>query len=467
MPMNSIYPEPLSSRTAVQTLAAELTRLLAGDVQAPGPPPVLRLEVPISPCNPLEWLGAQRGVTQYYWSDRENAFEMAGMGEADIAPGGARTTEELFQYLRGQLSPGHPSLRYYGGFRFHRGPVKGERWRAFKEYRFIIPRVEVMRRGEACFLACNARCGTKEENARTLETLRTILNEIRFPDYAAPSGIPGIVAREDHPDRAGWERLVQGALDAIAAGALEKVVLARETCFTAEAPFDPVALLLRLSEFSANTFRFCFHPADDRAFIGASPERLYHRNGIYLQSEAIAGTRPRGKTDAQDQALGGELINTPRLRREQQIVVDMLKARFERLCYHVRVEPEPWVLRLSNCQHLCTRLEGLLNDNFADAELIETLHPTPATGGTPRDNALRWIETEEPFDRGIYASPTGWVGYDSAEFCVAIRSGLVLGNTLALYTGAGVLAGSTAREEWDEIENKMANFLTVLNIDAG
>lgn len=429
--------------------------------------PLLRSEIPLLSSNPLEWLGAQRGVTHYYWSDRENEFEMAGIGEADVLVPGERTdTEALFDHIRKQLSPRYPSLRYYGGFRFHRGPVKGDRWRAFKEYRFVIPRVEVVRRADAHFLACNAKAGTPDENLLTLEVLKTTLQSIQFPETCEPAAVPEILGREDHPDRDGWDRLVQGVLDAIARGDLEKVVLARETCFTAEVPLDPVALLRRLSEYSPVSFRFCFHPADDRAFIGASPERLYHRNGCYLQSEAIAGTRPRGKTEKQDRMFGEELMKTPRLRREQQFVVDMVKGRFESLCYHVNVEPEPRVLRLSNCQHLCTRIEGLLNDTFADASLIETLHPTPATGGTPRDKALRYIEAEEPFDRGIYASPTGWVGYDGAEFCVAIRSGLVLGNTLALYTGAGVLAGSAAQEEWDEIETKMANFLMVLNIDA-
>jgi len=466
--MHSKHPEPYPPKTAAQALVAEMTGLLMNTPSGSNPTPVLRAEVPLMACSPLEWLSAQREVTQYYWSDRESTFEMAGIGEADVLiPGEKTDTEALFDHIRRQLSPQYPSLRYYGGFRFHRGPVKGERWRAFKEYRFVVPRVEVVRRADAYFLACNARAGGPDENARTLETVKTTLGNVQFPDTFTTLAVPAILAREDHPDREGWDRLVHGILDAIARGDLEKVVLARETCFTAEVPLDPVALLLRLSEYSPVSFRFCFHPADDRAFIGASPERLYHRNGCYLQSEAIAGTRPRGKTEEQDRMFGEELMKTPRLRREQQFVVDMLKSRFESLCYEVKVEPEPWLLRLSNCQHLCTRIEGLLKDTFADASLIETLHPTPATGGTPRDKALRFIESEEPFDRGIYASPTGWVGYDSAEFCVAIRSGLVLGNTLALYTGAGVLAGSTPQEEWDEIETKLANFLTVLNIDAG
>ena len=285
----------------------------------------------------------------------------------------------------------------------------------------------------------------------------------RFVD-SLPSIIdPVILSRSDAPDRAGWAALINKALGALDTGALDKVVLARETCFTATAPFDAVGLLTRLIDLSPHTFSFCFHPAEDRAFIGASPERLFKRINGYIQSEAVAGTAPRGVTDEKDRALGEALLNSPKDRREQQFVTDMLREHFRRFCYSVEVEPQPHLMRLRNCQHLCTRIEGLLNDAESDAALLEALHPTPAVGGCPRERALKWIEAEEPFDRGIYASPTGWVGYDSAEFCVAIRSGLVQGNTLALYSGAGIVTGSTPKDEWAEIENKMANFLHVLH----
>jgi menaquinone-specific isochorismate synthase len=100
-----------------------------------------------------------------------------------------------------------------------------------------------------------------------------------------------------------------------------------------------------------------------------------------------------------------------------------------------------------------------------DADLIAALHPTPAVGGLPRGAALRWIAKHEPFDRGIYAAPVGWIGLDGAEFCVALRSGLVRGNELALYNGAGIVRGSDPGEEWQEIETKMQNFLSVLDYE--
>jgi menaquinone-specific isochorismate synthase len=388
---------------------------------------------------------------------------MAGVGEADVlSPSDGTDTAALFRHIRAQLSSEHPSLRYYGGFRFHRGPVKGDRWRAFKEYRFVAPRLEVVRRKSGTALCCNARVADPRTNERTLESILADLAALRFPPSPPPVEIPPFTQRTDTPDKAGWHRLVEAALEAIARGDFEKVVLARETCFDADQAWDPVALLKRLEQNTSPAFEFCFHPAPGRAFLGASPERLYKRVNCYVQSEALAGTRPRGRTDAADQWLGLELLNSAKERREHAFVVNMLEQNLGRFCSHTVLENGPSLMRLRNVQHLWTRIEGVLDDVHADADLIETLHPTPAVGGAPRERALSWLAREEPFDRGIFAGPVGWVGYDAAEFCVAIRSGLVQGQTLAVYTGAGIVAGSVPEEEWDEIECKMGNFLEIL-----
>ena len=76
---------------------------------------------------------------------------------------------------------------------------------------------------------------------------------------------------------------------------------------------------------------------------------------------------------------------------------------------------------------------------------------------------MKLIRELEPFDRGWYAAPVGWVGLDSTEFAVAIRSGLVVDETLSLYTGAGIVPGSTPQEEWAEIENKMTSFAEIFD----
>ena len=90
---------------------------------------------------------------------------------------------------------------------------------------------------------------------------------------------------------------------------------------------------------------------------------------------------------------------------------------------------------------------------------MQALHPSP--GGRRSHKQGDHLE-HEPFDRGWYAGPVGWVGPESGEFAVAIRSGLVRGNTLSLYSGAGIVDGSTPDGEWSEIETKLSNALSAL-----
>jgi menaquinone-specific isochorismate synthase len=414
--------------------------------------------------DPLTWLACQQDVTRYYWRDRTGAFTMAGVSEADVlVPSGETDLRGLFNHMRSRMQMRYPSQRYYGGFRFHQGPVRGDRWSKFSAYRFILPAFEVMARSDRVFLVCNIKVAHPDTNARTKEQLIELLGQLRFDEDPPAPSIPGIEDRVDTPDFDRWKQLTEEALEACAQHDLEKVVLARESAFKAKEDFDPISVLRRLSEHSVHAFEFCFQPVLHRAFLGASPERLYKRVNCLIESEALAGTRPRGKTDAEDEEFAEALLKSDKDLREHRFVVRMLRENLQRYCRHLEAEDEPALVRLRNCHHLCTRFEGILDDVDIDAALIGALHPTPAVGGVPRDKALEWLEQAEPFDRGVYAAPVGWVSFDAAEFSVGIRTGLIIRNELTVYSGAGIVPGSVPEEEWAEVENKMANFISVLN----
>jgi menaquinone-specific isochorismate synthase len=123
-------------------------------------------------------------------------------------------------------------------------------------------------------------------------------------------------------------------------------------------------------------------------------------------------------------------------------------------------------LRLARGRHLRSQFEGHLRDDVSTLDVLRTLHPTPAIGGVPTEAAVQAIRTQEPFARGWYAGPVGWIGPDAAEFAVAIRSGLVRDSSLALYSGAGIVDGSVPEAEWDEIEQKISDFAAVLDLTA-
>ncbi|MBW2108900.1 MAG: chorismate-binding protein, partial [Deltaproteobacteria bacterium] len=129
------------------------------------------------------------------------------------------------------------------------------------------------------------------------------------------------------------------------------------------------------------------------------------------------------------------------------------------LCALLTQDEHPGVLKLSRCRHLITRFKGKLKNGVGDAQLLESLHPTPAVGGVPRDRALRDIALIEPFDRGWYAGPVGWISKSAAQFVVGIRSGLTEGRRLHLFSGAGIVRGSVPEAEWKELEDKISDFV--------
>src|SRR5690606_19268372 len=132
-----------------------------------------------------------------------------------------------------------------------------------------------------------------------------------------------------------------------------------------------------------------------------------------------------------------------------------------KLCSELQVDASASEMRLSRGRHLVTRVQGIASEGVGAADLLTGLHPTPAVGGYPTEDALTAIAGLERFDRGWYAAPVGWIAANAAEFAVAIRSGLVEGKKVSLYSGAGIVGGSTPEGEWSEIEDKIQDFMSV------
>lgn len=433
------------------------------EARASGQPRLIRIESYLPDTDPLIWLQNQQHPVKLFWSDRECAFAAAGIGVAvEFRATEERPVSDVLEDIRKVLRPGHPNLRVYGGLAFDREKPITEKWAPYGAARFFVPAVEVAQKGNGCYLACNVYHSGGNGNGRADDPLQ-MLDSLQFSPKAPMRDLPPILSRHDRPGRQQWCSSVEDALERFESGALTKAVLARETFFELEEAPDPVVLLRRLKQTTLFSFHFCFQFDHDTAFLGASPERLYKRQNTYLQSEALAGTRPRGTSPEEDAALGKELLASEKDLREHRLVTQAILKVFEEHCRAVRGGKHLELLILRHCQHLLSRIEGMLSAPISDARLLEILHPTPAVGGVPTKEALELIARLEPFNRGWYAAPVGWFGYDAAEFAVAIRSGCVAGNTLSLYSGAGIVAGSDPEKEWAEIENKMQSFMKILD----
>ncbi len=423
---------------------------------------LVRLALEIPPTDPLRWLKYQQDAVQVYWSGRADDRAVAGIGVADIfSKEGFSDYDALLAQVRTAILSGDEGLRYYGGIRFDRKQAIDADWSPLGAYRFWLPRFELQTEAGQSKLICNLAL---PRDAGRLDEIQQWLDHLYFPiEPEGPEAMLGtLLRRSNEPGPADWCEHVGWALDAFAATRLEKVVLARKATFTFARDLPALELLDRLQRNTPECFHFYFQPEPKVAFIGASPERLYRREGRTVQTEAVAGTRPRGETADADARFAEALLQSEKERREQEYVRQSIAHAIAPFCTSFHQDSDRSVMKLAQRMHLLSRFHGTLRDEVSDADLLRALHPTPAVGGYPTSDALRSIAALESFDRGWYAGPVGWAGADSAEFAVAIRSGLVLGNRLALFSGAGIVEGSQPEAEWDEIEQKISDFTKLL-----
>ncbi len=429
---------------------------------SPGRSGLFRFAVPAPAVDLPRWLAANPGTPRFYWSERGGGFEWAGIGVADalVADSGGSSPTPLAQ-IAARLSPDAGDVRYFGGLSFDGRTATDPDWAPFGAARFTLPRFEITREGDAWSLAF---CIATDPDATPRQTQRRLEDDLSHlrTGQKAVTPLPPLLNRTDSPEQAAWVRGVEGALRRIEHGPLQKVVLARRTDFRfAEAP-DPFLLLHRLRAANPAGFHFAFQPEEGSTFLGVSPERLYRREDRRIISEAVAGTRRRGDSGHEDQAMGYALLESEKDRREHRFVADEVGRKLDGLCRSYRADREVSLLKLARLQHLRRGFEGTLRTGVDDAAIVAALHPTPAVAGNPTAAAVAEISKREPFHRGWYAGPLGWVGSRGADFTVAIRSGLLSGDRLALFTGAGIIRGSMPHAEWEELENKLAGFVRVI-----
>jgi menaquinone-specific isochorismate synthase len=430
--------------TAVETeLLEKLSALENSETQFPT---TVRVAAP--DLNVWQWLHANREQTRIVWSNRNSADVIAGVGSVasvSLTPGG--NASECIAKCR-EILGGNSDLKFFGGFSFD----GTDGWGTFGAGRFAIPRLQLSR-GELTLAVLNAE---------DIGKAKLDLQQIRCDAEPYAKSIPSPTGRNYTPTVDGWQSRIDEALSLIRSEVLEKIVLSRRATLNFDQPPNPIALTQRLKETTHDCFVFCFDFGSSTAFLGATPERLFLRKDKLLQSEVVAGTRARGETPDADERLAIELLTSDKDQREHDIVRKSIRQKLHKFVDHLDVDNQASILRLTWKQHLRSNVHGMLKEGVDDGVLLQRLHPTPAVGGYPTENALPEIARIEPFNRGWFAAPIGWIGADSVEFAVGIRSGLIEGNTLSLYSGAGIVRGSDPDQEWQEVENKIQDFISVL-----
>ncbi|HTB70247.1 MAG TPA: isochorismate synthase [Solirubrobacteraceae bacterium] len=259
-----------------------------------------------------------------------------------------------------------------------------------------------------------------------------------------------------------FESAVAHAVQAILAGALQKVVLAREVHVHAPTPYDAAAVLGVLRDEFPACFVFCAGRGD-AAFIAASPELLVRREGHRVSTLALAGSTRRSADPAVDDHLGEQLLRDPSYREEHAIVARRIERMLRPHAIWVAAAPEPTLVRIANIQHLATPIRAQLAQPLDALALVALMHPTPAVGGEPLAAAAPLIPALEGLDRGWYAGPVGWTdATGDGEFCVALRCALLRGSVARCFAGNGIVRNSDPAAELAETEVKLQALLPLL-----
>lgn len=363
-------------------------------------------------------------------------------------------------------TPAHARPRWFGGFAFRSTHQQQGPWSAFPAAHFFMPRFQLARDHERAWLTVNEYVNPSLSPEQALEQLHRHAQHVReaLAQRPEPDGHEVRIQNLEYlMDQPTWECLIRRVTGQIRSGELEKVVLAQACRALVEKPIDPLSILSALGQRYPSCYRFLVEPAPGHAFFGATPELLAQVHGDRVETVAMASSIRRGKTPVEDDALAKQLLESSKERHEHDVVLHAIRKNLEPLVFQLDAPAEPQVVKLSNIQHLRTKIFGELRQPNSLLSVAAALHPTPALGGTPRAAALQLIAEAEPFQRGWYASPVGWVDLEGGgAFAVAIRSALTSEREALLFAGAGIVADSDPRREWEEVQLKFQPILNAL-----
>lgn len=219
---------------------------------------------------------------------------------------------------------------------------------------------------------------------------------------------------------------------------------------------EPQVMYEALRTFNPSPY-MAYIQAEDFAVVSGSPELLVKKKGTELSTRPIAGTRPRGKEEAEDVALAQELIDNEKERAEHVMLVDLERNDLGKVSTYGTVEVDEFMVieRYSHVMHIVSNVKGELGDNVTNAEIVQAMFPGGTITGAPKIRTMEIIEELEPVRRGLYTGSIGWFGYTGdLEFNIVIRTAFIQDGMAHIQAGAGIVIDSIPAAEYTESLNK-------------
>lgn len=261
---------------------------------------------------------------------------------------------------------------------------------------------------------------------------------------------------------ASFQRKVQRAKSYIQAGDVIQVVLSQR--WAMEVQGHPFSVYRRLRTINPSPYMFYLDLGEIR-LVGSSPELLVRKTDRLVETRPIAGTRPRGRTPAEDEQLGRQLLADPKERAEHIMLVDLGRNDLGRVCQtgSIRVSDLMRIERFSHVMHIVSDVTGKLRGGRDGFDLIRAAFPAGTVAGAPKVRAMEIIEELEGRRRGAYAGLVGYFDFTgNLDTCITIRTILFKGRKAYIQTGAGIVADSRPRREYQESVNKAKALMAAL-----
>jgi len=268
--------------------------------------------------------------------------------------------------------------------------------------------------------------------------------------------------------QAGFEKAVERVKDYILAGDVMQVVLSQRMSIPLKA--RPLDLYRALRTINPSPYLY-YLDLGDFQIAGSSPEILTRLENDEVTVRPIAGTRPRGATPEQDVALEKDLLADPKERAEHLMLIDLGRNDVGRIAQtgSVRVTENMLIERYSHVMHIVSNVCGKLQPGLSALDVLRATFPAGTVSGAPKIRAMEIIDELEPVKRGVYAGAVGYLGWSgNMDTAIAIRTAVIKDGMLHIQAGAGIVADSVPRNEWDETMNKgRAVFRAVSLAEAG
>ena len=258
--------------------------------------------------------------------------------------------------------------------------------------------------------------------------------------------------------KADFEAAVLRCKEYIAAGDCMQVVFGQR--LRKRYTESPLSLYRALRSMNPSPYMY-FYDLGGFQIVGASPEILVRHEhvaeGEKITIRPLAGTRPRGATPEQDQAIEAELLADPKERAEHLMLIDLARNDIGRIAQtgSVKVTEAFAVERYSHVMHIVSNVEGLLKPGTTNMDVLRATFPAGTLSGAPKIRAMEIIDELEPVQRGIYGGACGYLSFaGDMDVAIAIRTGIVKDNVLYVQAAAGIVADSVPELEWKETEHK-------------